>query len=68
MSGFNISDRQIALFLMAVATLWALAEGAPIWLVAALVLPPLLHAVLLHYAGYLKTRLSRILGRKRCRT
>ena len=44
MSGFNIFNRQNALFLMAVAALWALAEGAPLWLVAALVLPPLLYA------------------------
>ena len=44
MSGFNISNRQIALFLMAVATLWALAEGAALWLVAAIALPPLLYA------------------------
>ena len=34
MSGFNISNRQIALFLMAVAVLWALAEGVPVWLIA----------------------------------
>ena len=42
MSGFNISNRQIALFLMVVATLWALAEGAPLWLVAVIALPALL--------------------------
>ena len=44
MSGFNSSNRQIALFLMAVAILWALAEGGPVWLIAALALPPLLFA------------------------
>ena len=44
MSGCNISDRQIALFLMVVATLWALAEGA------ALALPPLLYAVFVWWA------------------
>ncbi len=44
MSGFNISNRQIALFLMAVAVLWALAEGVPVWLIAVLALPPLLFA------------------------
>ena len=49
MSGFNIFNRQNALFLTSVAALWALAEGAPIWLVAALVLPPPLYAVLSHF-------------------
>ena len=44
MSGFNSSNRQIALFLMAVAVLWALAEGGPVWLIAALALPPVLFA------------------------
>lgn len=44
MSGFRISHRQIASFLMAVAVLWALAEGVPVWLIAALALPPLLFA------------------------
>ena len=49
-SGFNISNRQIALFLMAVATLWALAEGAALWLVAAIALPPLLYAAFVWWA------------------
>ena len=44
MSGFNSSNRQIALFLMALAVLWALAEGVPVWLIAAIVLPPVLFA------------------------
>ena len=42
MSGLRISNRFLALILMAVATVWALAERAPIWLVAVLALPPLL--------------------------
>ena len=50
MSGFNIFNRQNALFLVAVAALWALAEGAPLWLVATLALPPLLYAAFVWWA------------------
>ena len=51
MSGFHISSRSLALILMAVAVVWALAEGAPIWLVAVLALPPLLFAAFAWWTG-----------------
>ena len=50
MSGFNISNRQIALFLMAVGVLWALAEGVRVWLIAAIALPPVLFAAFVSWA------------------